>query len=94
MKINGTLVRVDIAQDQLNRNFPADLGVCSDTKSAAAGLVAALADHRAPIRLSDQVTPTLAAIKRDEPPLYARANAMIAAIWDEMPNAILVGDST
>lgn len=92
--INGTLVRIDVSQEQLNRNFPATIGLLSDAGAAARSLVAALPFEHRENPLAAQVAPTVEAMFALQSPDYRNANAVIESIYDAFPDAILVGDST
>lgn len=92
--INGRLIRIDLCQQQLNRNFPADLGVLSDAAAAIAPLVAALPARARPRSLADRVAATVEAMFAMQPEGYRHANAMIASIFEALPDAVVVGDST
>lgn len=94
MAINGRLIRVDLCQQQLNRNFACDLGVLSDAAPAIASLVEALPVRKRENPLADQVAATMEAMFAMQPEGYRHANAKIAAVFDELPDAVVVGDST
>lgn len=94
VRINGQIIRVDICQQQLNRNFPAHLGVFSDVTAAIRPLVAILGPQNRENPLASQVAATLAAMLSMQSDDYKNANAMITAVFETFPDAILVGDST
>lgn len=93
-RINGTLVRVDISQEQLNRNFAASIGILSDAGAAVRSLLAALPFETRHNPLSERVAPTVEAMFALQSPAYLNANAIIESIYDVFPDAIVVGDST
>src|SRR5262249_30374992 len=47
-RLNGTLIRVDIDAEQLNRNFPADIAIVGDARMTLQALVDALGAGVAP----------------------------------------------
>lgn len=91
--ISGRLIRIDLCQQQLNRNFACDLGILSDAASAIAPLVAALPSRQRKGALGDQVGATVDAMFAMQSEDYRNANAMIAAVFETLPDAVVVGDS-
>ncbi len=87
------MIRVDICRDQLGRH-DATLGICSDVGTFVEQII-----HHLPDRTTRSVGPSDAAHTRaaawDEiGSNYRRQVAILNALRDHVPNAIMVGDST
>ncbi len=94
MKLNGKLVRIDISQGQLNRNFPADIGIFSDATAAIRSLLTALPPDGRENPLAERVAPTVEAMFSMQSEDYRNANALIETVFETFPDAIVAGDST
>lgn len=97
-EIPGALLRIDIDPDQTVRNYPPELALVADAQIAADALLAEL--QRQPLaprhsawgaqrvaRLWAELTPTWDAATRAQ-------TRMLHTVLEELPGAVLVGDST
>ena len=95
-RIGGTLIRIDIDPEQLNRNFLADVAILSDAKIAMRALLA---------QLRKRVYSTESLGTRRASEVRARLEAQWPAAWrgqrrtlevlqDTLPEMIVAGDST
>lgn len=89
-EIGGTLIRVDIDPDHLNRNIDPDLPIAADATLFAEALLKTL--NRPPAPPVD-LTACANAPARDLAENYTRHLPMIEALWQAHPDAIMVGDS-
>lgn len=93
-RLNGTIVRVDICQQQLNRNYPADLGICSDVGATLQPLLQTFDAKVRANALAQDVPATMSAMEALRSADYQKASDMIAAVFETLPDAVIVGDST
>ncbi|WET12190.1 5-guanidino-2-oxopentanoate decarboxylase [Pseudomonas sp. D3] len=97
-EIPGALLRIDIDPDQTVRNYPPELALVADAQIAAEALLAEL--QRLPLaprhnawgaqrvaRLWAELTPAWDAATRAQ-------TRFLHTVLEELPNAVLVGDST
>jgi acetolactate synthase-1/2/3 large subunit len=99
-EIPGSLLRIDIDPDQTVRNYMPELALVADSELAAQALVDALKALPRPATESiwgasraKLLRDTLAA-GWDEDPVMLSQTRLLTAILEELPNAVLVGDST
>jgi acetolactate synthase-1/2/3 large subunit len=97
-EIPGTLLRIDIDPDQTVRNYPPKVALVADAQIATEALLAALAGITLPERRSDWGPARAAALREI---LLATWDAnmhgqtvFLNTILQELPDAVLVGDST
>jgi acetolactate synthase-1/2/3 large subunit len=102
-RIGGKLVRVDIDAAQLQRNYPADVGILSDARAAIDALIAALAEEPGsarPARKSGnspgraRASRARALLAAQMPAAWSGQQRMLQLIQDTLPEVIIVGDST
>ena len=96
--IPGTLLRIDIDPDQTVRNYPPKVALVADAEVAAEALLVALAGLTLPARRADW-GPARAAALRETLLSTWDANmhgqtVFLNTILQELPDAVLVGDST
>lgn len=89
-EVTGTLIRVDVDPDHLDRNIDPDLAIEADAPAFAEALLASL--NRPPAPPADLASCADAPAK-DLAAHYTRHLPMIEALWRTHPDAILVGDS-
>jgi acetolactate synthase-1/2/3 large subunit len=90
----GKLVRIDIDAQQLKRNIPADLEILSDASAALNSIADLLPKTPKQNRLCAMVPATLQAVAQGLSPLYADVARCLGRIWEALPDAVMVGDST
>jgi acetolactate synthase-1/2/3 large subunit len=105
--INGTLIRVDIDPEQLNRNFPADIAIVGDARMTMQALIGALGEDLASNGNSSRTA--LPAVETPGARRVAAVKAQLEAQWPTawqgqrrvldvlqatLPDVIVVGDST
>ena len=97
-EIPGTLLRIDIDPDQTVRNYPPELALVADAQIAAEALLAEL--QRLPLapRHSAWGAQRVARLWADLTPAWDAATRaqtrFLHTVLEELPNAVLVGDST
>ena len=96
LQINGRLIRIDIDPLQLTTSVPAALGIVSDAKLACTPLLDALRDEK-PASVNDGAM--RASLLRDRIdanlwPACKTHRALMAAIAEVFPDAIIAGDQT
>jgi acetolactate synthase-1/2/3 large subunit len=101
-RLNGTLIRVDIDPEQLNRNFPADIAIVGDARMTMQALVGALGKDVGS-SLGGRATETpgtrrVAAVRAQLEAQWPRAwqgqRRVLDVLQATLPDAIVVGDST
>ncbi|MEO3415231.1 5-guanidino-2-oxopentanoate decarboxylase [Roseovarius sp. CAU 1744] len=90
----GKLVRIDIDPQQLKRNARAELEILSDARAALADVVARVPETGKANPLAEQVPGVRAAAAQGLSPLYARVARCLGTVWNTIPDAVFVGDST
>jgi len=96
-EINGTLIRVDIDVNQLNRNFPADLAILSDAALAMRALLAAIGDRQAHGPASAGTRRAAEVRQRLEsqwPAEWQAQRRVLELLQEVLPDVIVAGDST
>jgi len=98
-EFNGKLIRIDIDPDQLSRNWPADLTILSDARSALAALNRAVGapPETKPSPDSDGARRTAelrTRVKESWWPECAPHKRLMDTIRKALPGVIIVGDST
>jgi acetolactate synthase-1/2/3 large subunit len=97
-EIPGALLRIDIDPDQTVRNYPPELALVADAQIAAEALLAEL--QRLPLapRHSAWGAQRVARLWADLTPAWDAATRaqtrFLHTVLEELPNAVLVGDST
>jgi len=96
-QIGGKLIRVDIDAEQLNRNFPADIGILSDARAALRALLEVLG----PARRQPETSPgkrraaeVRAQLEAQWPAGWSGQRRVLEVLQQALPNAIIAGDST
>jgi acetolactate synthase-1/2/3 large subunit len=97
--LNGTLIRVDIDPEQLNRNFPADIAIVGDARLAMQALLGALGEGVASRRAAEtpgtrRVAAVRAQLEAQWPTTWKGQRRVLDALQATLPEAIIVGDST
>jgi acetolactate synthase-1/2/3 large subunit len=97
--LNGTLIRVDIDPEQLNRNFPADIAIAGDARLAMQALLGALGEGVASGRAAEtpgtrRVAAVRAQLEAQWPMAWKGQRRVLDALQATLPEAIVVGDST
>jgi acetolactate synthase-1/2/3 large subunit len=97
LRIPGTLIRVDIDAEQLNRNFVADLAILSDARLAIRALFAELRSRQPPRSREsgiESAAATRALLDAQWPDAWKSHRRMLDTLQAALPEAIVVGDST
>jgi acetolactate synthase I/II/III large subunit len=93
LRIEAPLVRIDIDAGQAWRNAEPAVAIVADAAAALSALASACAAHE-----GNGLVAGLAAVRaaagRELPPRYTVLLALLEAIRDELPQMIIVGDST
>jgi acetolactate synthase I/II/III large subunit len=105
--LNGTLIRVDIDPEQLNRNFPADIAIVGDARMTMKALVGALGEgvafkdvasralrHAAETPGARRVAAVRAQLEAQWPKAWQGQRRVLDVLQATLPDAIVVGDST
>ncbi|WP_422051022.1 5-guanidino-2-oxopentanoate decarboxylase [Shimia sp.] len=90
----GKLMRIDIDAKQLKRNIPADLEILSDASAALNEIADRLPDTPRANPLAVQIETVRTAVEQGLSPLYADVSRSFGRLWDALPDAVFVGDST
>ncbi|TFF09073.1 5-guanidino-2-oxopentanoate decarboxylase [Pseudomonas sp. BCA14] len=97
-EIPGALLRIDIDADQTVRNYPPRVALVADAQMAAAALLDDLHSRPLPARDSTWGRQRVARLWAELTPAWdaaTRAQTLfLNTILDELPGAVLVGDST
>src|SRR5690606_10928494 len=96
-RIGGKLIRIDIAPEQLNRNFPADVAILSDARMAMRALVEALGKRDAYSPQSPRArraSEVRAQLEAQWPATWRRQRRVLDVLQEALPEVIVVGDST
>ena len=93
-KINGMLIRIDCDAQQLQRPFRADIAVLSDAQMAISSLCTRLEGQALNHQAISRVNAAKQALVNEMTPDFARQNALLQLIRDEVKDVIFVGDST
>lgn len=88
---DGALIRIDIDPEQLGRNAAPSVGLVGDAALFAEGLLEALPRRDAP---PPQLDPVRARAAAAVPERFARHQALIDSLWEHLPEAVVIGDST
>jgi acetolactate synthase-1/2/3 large subunit len=97
LRIRCPLIRIDIDPEQINRNFPADVGIVSDAGLAIEALLAQLSrragasGQSAGAKLTAEVR---ARLEQGWPAAWRGQQRTLETLQDALPDAIVVGDST
>ncbi len=93
LEAKGTVIRVDVAHGQLDKNLTADVGIVGDAAAVTARLLGALPAERARRRpdLGGDRERILAEIRATAPETVALAEWIVAAL---PPDVIVAGDSS
>ncbi|MDH4873486.1 5-guanidino-2-oxopentanoate decarboxylase [Pseudomonas sp. BN515] len=96
-RIESQLIRIDIDAEQLNRNYPADIAILSDSRKAMAALADALGATAA--FNADSVGSQRAAAVRAEldaqwPETWNGQRKVLETLQQTLPDLIVAGDST
>lgn len=94
--ISGTLIRVDLDAEQLNRNFPADLAILGDAGEAMSALVQALESVKlAPEQPgAARVAAVQQELDQQWPANWKPQQQVLETIQQTLPGVIIAGDST
>jgi acetolactate synthase-1/2/3 large subunit len=96
--IPGALLRVDIDSDQTVRNYPPQVALVADAQIAAQALLAELGNKPLAARDSNWGAHRVARLWSELEPTWdaaTRAQTLfLNTVLDELPDAVLVGDST
>jgi acetolactate synthase-1/2/3 large subunit len=97
--LHGTLIRVDIDPEQLNRNFPADIAIVGDARMTMLALLGALDEDVASRPAAETPGARRAAAVRAQleaqwPASWRGQRRVLDALQASLPDAIVVGDST
>ncbi|MBI6909401.1 5-guanidino-2-oxopentanoate decarboxylase [Pseudomonas palleroniana] len=97
-EIPGALLRIDIDADQTVRNYPPQVALVADAQIAAAALLDDLHKQVLPTRDSTWGAQRVARLWAELTPSWDAATRaqtlLLDMILDELPGAVLVGDST
>ncbi|MGZ0715445.1 5-guanidino-2-oxopentanoate decarboxylase [Pseudomonas palleroniana] len=97
-EIPGALLRIDIDADQTVRNYPPKVALVADAQIAAAALLDDLHKQALPARDSTWGAQRVARLWAELTPAWdaaTRAQTLfLDTVLDELPGAVLVGDST
>ncbi|WP_395589254.1 5-guanidino-2-oxopentanoate decarboxylase [Pseudomonas sp. TR47] len=97
-EIPGSLLRIDIDPDQTVRNYLPEVALVADAELAARALVDSFKAMQQPARESDwgsvRVQKMRESLAATWDPVMLSQTLLLTSILDELPNAILVGDST
>lgn len=102
-RVGGTLIRIDIDPEQLQRNFPADIAIVSDARAAIDALIVALEpclrennrhSHAVDSPGSKRAHAARAALEMQWPRSWSGQRRVLELLQETMPDLIVVGDST
>ncbi|XVO88865.1 5-guanidino-2-oxopentanoate decarboxylase [Pseudomonas palleroniana] len=97
-EIPGALLRIDIDADQTVRNYPPQVALVADAQIAAAALLDDLHKQVLPARDSTWGGQRVARLWAELTPAWDAATraqtVLLDTVLDELPGAVLVGDST
>ncbi|UVJ43150.1 5-guanidino-2-oxopentanoate decarboxylase [Pseudomonas sp. LS1212] len=97
-EIPGTLLRIDIDPDQTVRNYPPKVALVADAEVATEALLTALAGLTLPARRADWGATRAAALRKKVQATFDEnmrgQTVFLQTILQELPEAVLVGDST
>jgi acetolactate synthase I/II/III large subunit len=97
LRIGGALIRIDIDAEQVNRNYPATIGIVSDAKLAILALLPLLDSgppKLIPGRGAVLVSEVRRALELQWPPAWSAERSVLDIIQETLPDVIIVGDST
>ena len=98
--LNGTLIRIDIDPEQLNRNFPADIAIVGDARMTMRALLGALGEAVASRRAAAEtpgarrVAAVRAQLEAQWPAAWRGQRRVLDTLQASLPDALVVGDST
>ncbi len=94
--ISGTLIRIDLDPEQLNRNFPSDLAILSDAGEAMSALVQALEQSSFSHQQagSERVAAVQQQLDQQWPENWQPQRKVLETIQNTLPGVIIAGDST
>lgn len=97
-EIPGTLLRIDIDPDQTVRNYPPKVALVADAEVATEALLTALASLTLPARRADWGATRAAVLRKKVQATFDEnmrgQTVFLQTILQELPEAVLVGDST
>ena len=97
LRIEGTLIRIDIDPEQLNSNVVADVAILSDARLALSALLAELGKGNVYSPESPgtrRASEVRALLEGQWPPAWRGQRRTLEILQDALPNVIVVGDST
>jgi acetolactate synthase I/II/III large subunit len=95
LRIPGSIIRIDIDPEQLNRNFLADVAIVSDARLAVDALTEALpARMPRPSSGAARAADTRALLEKQWPAAWQSHRRALKVLEEALPDAIVVGDST
>jgi acetolactate synthase I/II/III large subunit len=96
-RMAGTLIRIDIDPEQLNRNFPADVAILSDAGMAMRALCSSLGKSTKYFPDSPgtrRAAQARARLEAQWPAAWADQRRVLEILQDILPDVIVAGDST
>ncbi|MEQ8205981.1 MAG: 5-guanidino-2-oxopentanoate decarboxylase [Woeseia sp.] len=93
-RINCPLIRIDIDAEQLNRNFPADVAIVSDSAMAMQALLANLPGRVSVGEGAKRAAAVRKSLDAQWPVKWAGQKRMFELLQRLLPDAVYVGDST
>ncbi|MBT8145989.1 MAG: 5-guanidino-2-oxopentanoate decarboxylase, partial [Gammaproteobacteria bacterium] len=93
-EIPGSLIRIDIEFEQLNRNYAADLGILSDAELAMTALLECLGQQPAERQGAARVAKVRQRLEREWSGPYQFMDQFLKTVQQALPGVIIVGDST
>ncbi len=99
LRIDGTLIRVDVDAEQLHGNFVADVPVLADARLAIQALTERLTPRTRTARSSApngarRVSQVRQQLQREVPARWRQQRRLLQILQDALPDLIIVGDST
>jgi acetolactate synthase I/II/III large subunit len=96
LRVDCPLIRIDIDPEQINRNFPCDIGIVSDSKLAISSLLTQIGapEARAKKRGANLVSEARARLEAEWPAAWQIERKVLEIIQDTLADPIIVGDST
>jgi acetolactate synthase I/II/III large subunit len=96
-QIAGTLIRIDIDPEQLNRNFAADVAILSDARMAMTALLAGLGKrvkYSAASPGTRRAADVRARLEAQWPASWSGQRRTLEILQEALPDVIIAGDST
>ncbi|HXI79086.1 MAG TPA: 5-guanidino-2-oxopentanoate decarboxylase [Steroidobacteraceae bacterium] len=96
-QIAGTLIRIDIDPEQLNRNFAADVAILSDARMAMTALLAGLGNrtkYSSASPGSRRAADVRARLEAQWPASWSGQRRTLEILQEALPDVIVAGDST